>query len=110
MEYFDIDKSYEELVGRYPNHKPHPVIGIIGNYGDKGSELADGYFRSIECAGGLPLVIPPTENCAQLCSLFDRIDGMGFVVGVAADQFFVGLIYVKVFHSYLLGTLIYNIV
>lgn len=90
MEYFDIDKSYEELVGRYPNHKPHPVIGIIGNYGDKGSELADGYFRSIECAGGLPLVIPPTENCAQLCSLFDRIDGLLISGGADLNPLFFG--------------------
>ena len=54
----------------------------------------------------------PVGQFAAFVSIisYDTDDGMGFVVGVAADQFFVGLIYVKVFHSYLLSTRIYNIV
>lgn len=90
MEYFDIDKSYDDLTARFPNHKQHPVVGIIGNYGEKGSELAEGYFRSIECAGGLPLVIPPTDNCVQLAALLDRIDAVMISGGADINPLFLG--------------------
>ena len=38
-----------------------PVIGITGNFGDKGCELAQAYYQSVLQAGGIPLVIPPYE-------------------------------------------------
>ena len=37
-----------------------PVIGITGNFGDKGCELAQAYYQSVLQAGGIPLVIPPS--------------------------------------------------
>ncbi len=76
MNRFDINADYRALVGRFPNHAPRPVIGISGNFGDKGCELAEGYYRSIELAGGIPLVIPPTANRVLLTALLDRIDGL----------------------------------
>jgi hypothetical protein len=36
-----------------------PLIGITGNFGDKGCELAKGYYQSVLAAGGSPVVIPP---------------------------------------------------
>ncbi|HBC28263.1 MAG TPA: fused gamma-glutamyl-gamma-aminobutyrate hydrolase/peptidase [Prevotellaceae bacterium] len=38
-----------------------PVIGITGNFGDKGCELAHAYYQAVLRAGGVPLVIPPYE-------------------------------------------------
>ncbi len=42
-------------------HGTRPVIGITGNFGEKGCELAQAYYQSVLRAGGVPLVIPPYE-------------------------------------------------
>ncbi|MGN0233498.1 MAG: membrane dipeptidase [Bacteroidaceae bacterium] len=42
-------------------HGYRPVIGITGNFGDKGCELAQAYYQSVLQAGGVPMVIPPYE-------------------------------------------------
>lgn len=76
MSKFDFMAHYAAVNERYPNHPARPVIGITGNYGPHGLELAEGYYRSIEQAGGIPLAIPPTDNRVLLLSLLDRIDGL----------------------------------
>ena len=48
----DFEADYRATVDHYPNRWPRPVIGITGNYGPAGCELAEGYWRSIELAGG----------------------------------------------------------
>lgn len=53
-----------------------PVIGITGNFGDKGCELAQGYYKSILEAGGVPLVIPPYDDEVALCATLERVDGI----------------------------------
>ena len=45
----------------YMGHGYRPVIGITGNFGDKGCELAQAYYQSVLQAGGVPMVIPPYE-------------------------------------------------
>lgn len=55
----------------------HPIIGITGNFADGELKLLPGYFRSIEKAGGIPLVIPPKHHAdASTIDLLDRIDGL----------------------------------
>lgn len=73
---FNIDDDYQSLIDHFPNHNCRPVIGITSNYGERGAELAEGYWRSVEQAGGIPVAIPPTENFAMMLSLLDRIDGL----------------------------------
>lgn len=53
-----------------------PIIGITGNFGDKGCELAEGYYRSVLEAGGVPVVIPPFEDEAAADRLLMGIDGL----------------------------------
>lgn len=45
----------------HTGHGQRPVIGITGNFGDKGCELAQAYYQAVLLAGGVPLVIPPYE-------------------------------------------------
>jgi microsomal dipeptidase-like Zn-dependent dipeptidase/gamma-glutamyl-gamma-aminobutyrate hydrolase PuuD len=68
--------SYHSVVSRYPNHKHAPLIGITGNFGEKGTELAEGYTRSVEAAGGVAVVLPPTENEVQILASLDHLDGL----------------------------------
>ena len=53
-----------------------PIIAITSNFGDKGSELAKGYYQSVLAAGGSPIIIPPYTDKAALESMLDTIDGI----------------------------------
>ena len=87
---FNLEEFYESCTDHFPNHKPRPVIGITGNFGEKGCELGEGYYKSIERAGGIPLVIPPTENAEILLSLLDKIDGLLLSGGADINPLFMG--------------------
>lgn len=87
---FDIYSDYNTLNDHFPNHTLRPVIGITANFGDKGAELAEGYFRSIELAGGIPVVIPITENHIELAALLDRIDGLVLSGGADINPLYLG--------------------
>ena len=87
---FDIYSDYNTLNDHFPNHTLRPVIGITANFGDKGAELAEGYFRSIEMAGGIPVVIPITENHIELAALLDRIDGLVLSGGADINPLYLG--------------------
>ena len=54
----------------------HPLIGITGNFGDKGCELAQGYYLSVVKAGGTPVVIPPHKDKEAIQTLLDTLDGI----------------------------------
>ena len=56
--------------------KKLPIIGITGNYGEKGCELASGYYQSVLKAGGTPFVIPPYENEEALLNTVQQLDGL----------------------------------
>ena len=58
-----------------------PIIGITGNFGDKGCELAQGYYLSVLKAGGTPVVIPPHNDQKALLNLLDDLDGILFSGG-----------------------------
>ena len=53
-----------------------PIIGITGNFGAKGCELAQGYYESVLQAGGIPMVLPPYDDAAALCQKLDKVDGI----------------------------------
>lgn len=53
-----------------------PIIGITGNFGPKGCELAQGYYQSVLQAGGTPVIIPPHDDREALLRLLDTLDGI----------------------------------
>ena len=61
--------------------RQHPLIGITGNFGDKGCELAEGYYLSVLKAGGTPVAIPPHHDKEALISLLETLDGIIFSGG-----------------------------
>ncbi len=90
MPHFDLNHEYRTLTSHYPNHSARPVIGITGNFGENGTQLAEGYSRAIELAGGIPVVIPPTENRVLLASLLDRVDGLLLSGGADINPLYLG--------------------
>lgn len=87
---FHIDDEVKAITSQFPNHQPRPIIGITANMGSKGNELALGYTRSIELAGGIPLIIPITDNRVLLTALLDRIDGLVLSGGGDVNPLFAG--------------------
>lgn len=73
---FDWIKTYNEWHNHFPTHGFHPVIGITGNFGDRGCELAEGYYRSVLEAGGVPMIIPPYDDRESLLSTLNHIDAL----------------------------------
>jgi len=61
--------------------RDNPLVGITGNFGDKGCELAEGYYRSVLKAGGTPVVIPPHYDKEALVTLLETLDGIIFSGG-----------------------------
>ena len=61
--------------------REHPLIGITGNFGEKGCELAEGYYLSVLKAGGTPVAIPPHNDKEALISLLETLDGILFSGG-----------------------------
>lgn len=68
-----------------------PVIGVNADYrrgqGDHPSFtfVAAGYYDCIKAAGGVPTIIPPTEDEADINCLLDRLDGLVFIGGGDLD-------------------------
>lgn len=73
---YDWKDQLDEFQSEFPVRDRKPVIGITGNYGEKGCELAEGYYRSVLNAGGVPLVIPAYEDIEVLSDTLNRIDGL----------------------------------
>lgn len=67
-----------------------PIIGITGNFGDKGCELAKGYYQSVLEAGGSPVVIPPYTDISAISALLDRLDGIVLSGGSDMNPLLVG--------------------
>ncbi len=67
-----------------------PLIGITGNFGDKGCELAKGYYQSVLEAGGSPIVIPPYTDASAMSALLDELDGIILSGGSDMNPLLVG--------------------
>lgn len=77
-----------------------PLIGISGNLDEGRLQLLPGYFRSIEAAGGIPVVIPPQNVPDEtLVCLLDRVDGLLLSGGADLNPLFVGEDPVPSLHS-----------
>lgn len=53
-----------------------PLIGISANYGDNNSKLAENYYKSVVAVGGVPVIIPVTDNLATIEAIVGRLDGI----------------------------------
>jgi len=87
---FDWKARYDALHAAFPGSKRTPVIGITGNFGDKGCELAEGYYESVLRAGGTPMVLPPTADADALVTMLDRVDAVILSGGGDMNPLFAG--------------------
>ena len=73
---FDWKGRLEGVYGTFPEAQNRPVIGITANYNDGNSMLADGYYKKVVAAGGVPLLIPPLDDTDAIINTLDRIDAL----------------------------------
>ena len=75
-EAFDLEGYLREIYARYPEGDVKPVIGITGNYGELTCKLAEGYYKSVVAAGGVPLIIPPVADKDTVLNTLARVDAL----------------------------------
>lgn len=68
----------------------NPIIGISVNIDEQTSRLHEAYIRSILDAGGVPILIPATNDIDALREIVDRLDGILFSGGADIDGRYFG--------------------
>ena len=76
MNRFDWQSRLNDIYATYPEAKRKPVIGITANYGEATSRIAEGYYKSVVAAGGVPVIIPPVADKDVIINTLEHIDGL----------------------------------
>ena len=87
---FNWKSTYDAFHDSFPGSRRTPVIGITGNFGDKGCELAEGYFESVRRAGATPVILPPIEDRDTIATTLDSIDGLLLSGGADLNPLYLG--------------------
>ncbi|MEM9352375.1 MAG: gamma-glutamyl-gamma-aminobutyrate hydrolase family protein [Planctomycetota bacterium] len=70
---------------------PKPLIGLNADYrGPKQDTSAftfvsSGYYDAVQKAGGVPVILPPCDDEADVAAVLERLDGVLFVGGADLD-------------------------
>lgn len=89
---FSIQYHVEEAYSLFPLKERKPVIGITANYGEQTAKLAEGYYKQVAAAGGIPLIIPPLRGKAGrgLLTTLDHIDALLLTGGADINPLYMG--------------------
>ncbi|MCH5310108.1 MAG: membrane dipeptidase [Prevotella sp.] len=90
MNRFDLQSRLDEVYAHFPEAERRPVIGITGNYDDLACKLAEGYYKSVVAAGGVPVIIPPIADEHVIISTLERIDALLLTGGADYNPLWVG--------------------
>ena len=71
---FDWENILNNVYDRFPEAKRQPVIGITANYADGEQRLSQYYYKAVIKAGGVPIVIPPTDDTDVIINTLEHID------------------------------------
>ena len=96
---FDWRGIYDGMNAVSPSGSNRPIIGITGNLRDQTCTLAEGYYRSVLMAGGVPVVIPPYEQTDLLANQLEALDGIIFSGGGDINPLYLGEEPVRELHS-----------
>ena len=87
---FDWQSLLTKAYTSFPEAPQKPVIGITGNYGELTCKLAEGYYKSIVRAGGVPVIIPPLSDTDVIINTLEQLDGLVLSGGADYDPRYVG--------------------
>ena len=87
---FDWQSLLTKAYTSFPEAPQKPIIGITGNYGELTCKLAEGYYKSIVRAGGVPVIIPPLSDTDVIINTLEHLDGLVLSGGADYDPRYVG--------------------
>jgi len=90
MNRFSLPQHLADIYRCHFNAQRKPVIGITANYGEQTAKLAEGYYKQVVAAGGVPLLVPPLSSPDVLLSTLDRIDGLLLTGGADINPLYAG--------------------
>ena len=73
---FDWQSHLAEAYAAFPEAGYKPLIGITGNYDEQTCKLAEGYYKSVWRAGGVPVIIPPIADTDVILNILEKLDGL----------------------------------
>ena len=80
----------ETVYASFPEAPYKPIIGITGNYGEQLCKIAEGYYKSVVKAGGVPVVIPPLADTDAVINTLEHLDGLLLSGGADFDPHYAG--------------------
>ena len=87
---FDWQSCLATAYTSFPEAKRKPVIGITGNYGEQNCKLGEGYYKSVQRAGGVPVIIPPLADTDSIINTLEHIDGLLLSGGADYNPLYAG--------------------
>ena len=90
LNHFDWQSQLASVYASFPEAQRRPVIGITGNYGEQTCKLADGYYCSVQKAGGVPVIIPPLNDTDSIINTLEHIDGLLLSGGADYNPLYAG--------------------
>lgn len=96
---FDWRGIYDGINSVRPSLSHRPIIGITGNLREQTCTLAEGYYRSVLLAGGVPVVIPPYEQTELLADQLEGLDAIIFSGGGDINPLYLNEQPVRELHS-----------
>ena len=90
MKSFDWQSHLSKAYTHYPEAQRKPIIGITGNFADANCKLAEGYYKSVVRAGGVPVIIPPIADTDSIVNTLDHIDGLLLSGGADYNPLYAG--------------------
>ena len=73
---FDWQSQLTAAYNAFPEAQRRPIIGITGNYDEQTCKLAETYYKSVQKAGGVPVIIPPLDDTDSIINTLEHIDGL----------------------------------
>lgn len=73
---FNLQAYLEPVYSGFPESNERPVVGISANFVDGDLTLRDRYYKQVERAGGVPVVIPPSADSDVIINTLNRIDAL----------------------------------
>ncbi len=90
MKQFSIDNRLKEAYTLFPEAHDRPLIGITANYEDGTCKIAEGYYKSIVAAGGVPVLVPPCDDIDIIINTLSRIDALLLTGGADINPLMAG--------------------
>ena len=87
---YDWQSQLATAYTSFPESPYKPIIGITGNYGEQTCKLAEGYYKSVQRAGGVPVILPPLADTDNIVNMLERLDGLLLSGGADYNPLYAG--------------------